>query len=65
MVASQRKGLTLLRQLEQEGVEVEALLPRLFVPIGLATGGRSPAGIAVSKNWGQSTLFTISGENVL
>ncbi|MCC6749027.1 MAG: XdhC family protein [Deltaproteobacteria bacterium] len=48
VVASRRKALTILRQLEGEGIDLGPLLPRLYAPVGLALGGRSPAEIALS-----------------
>lgn len=48
VVASKRKALMLLRKLDEEGTDIAQLAGRLFAPIGLDTGGRAPADIAVS-----------------
>jgi xanthine dehydrogenase accessory factor len=48
VVASRRKAILLVRQLSEQGVDVSKVLGRLCAPIGLDTGGRGPADIAVS-----------------
>ena len=49
MVASKKKAAGFLQDLKAElGADVDADLPALYMPIGLDTGGRSAAEIAVS-----------------
>ena len=47
MVASKRKVVETMRGLDAE-VDIEALVPRLFTPMGLALGGKSPEAVALS-----------------
>ncbi|MCB9556488.1 MAG: XdhC family protein [Deltaproteobacteria bacterium] len=48
VVASKRKAITLLSKLRDEGIDLESLRGRIYAPIGLALGGRTPAQIALS-----------------
>lgn len=54
VVASKRKAIQLVKHLAERaensaaGFTLDALLPRLFAPVGLALGGRSPEAVALS-----------------
>lgn len=49
VVASRRKAINIVRHLaERADVSLDALLPRLHAPVGLALGGRSPEAVALS-----------------
>lgn len=48
LVASQRKAIQFVRTLKQQGCDLSTVLPRLYAPIGLRLGGRTPADIALS-----------------
>lgn len=51
VVASQRKAIQIAKHLAQRPeaeFSIEALLPRLHAPIGLALGGRTPEAVALS-----------------
>jgi xanthine dehydrogenase accessory factor len=47
MIGSRSKVRTVISQLEEEGVDPEAL-SRVYTPIGLDIGGQTPAEIAIS-----------------
>lgn len=48
LVASKRKTVQILRNLEAEGLELESLKTRLRAPVGLDLGGKTPPEIALS-----------------
>lgn len=51
IVASRRKAVRLVKELalrDDLGVPLDAILPRLFAPVGLMLGGRSPEAVALS-----------------
>lgn len=48
LVASKRKTIQILRNLQSEGLDLSGLLPRLRAPVGLDLGGKSPEAIALS-----------------
>lgn len=48
LVASKRKTVQILRNLEGEGLDLSGLLPRLHSPVGLDLGGKTPPEIALS-----------------
>ncbi len=47
VVASKRKAIQVVKKVAAE-VELDTLLPRLYAPIGLHLGGRSPEAVALS-----------------
>ncbi len=47
VVASKRKAIQIVKNIA-ERVDLDALLPRLSAPVGLALGGRSPEAVALS-----------------
>jgi xanthine dehydrogenase accessory factor len=48
LVASKRKTVQILRNLQAEGLDLSGLLPRLRSPVGLDLGGKSPEAVALS-----------------
>jgi xanthine dehydrogenase accessory factor len=48
LVASKRKTVQILKNLQHEGLDLSGLLPRLRSPVGLDLGGKSPAAVALS-----------------
>lgn len=48
LVASKRKTVQILKNLEAEGLDLSGLKPRLRSPVGLDLGGKSPAEVALS-----------------
>ncbi|HEY9898526.1 MAG TPA: XdhC family protein [Pantanalinema sp.] len=48
LVASKRKTVQILKNLEAEGQDLSGLKPRLRSPVGLDLGGKSPAELALS-----------------
>ncbi len=49
MIASKRKALTILKTLEDEGVDLGRILPRFHAPLGLDLGpSKSPEAVALS-----------------
>lgn len=48
LVASKRKTVQILRNLEAEGLDLSGLKSRLRSPVGLNLGGKSPAEVALS-----------------
>jgi xanthine dehydrogenase accessory factor len=48
LVASKRKTVQILRNLQGEGLDLSGLLPRLHSPVGLDLGGKTPPEIALS-----------------
>lgn len=48
LVASKRKTVQILRNLQSEGRDLSGLLPRMRSPVGLDLGGKSPEAVALS-----------------
>jgi len=47
VVASKRKAITIVKDIADR-VDLDALVPRLYAPVGLRLGGRSPEALALS-----------------
>lgn len=47
VVASQRKAIQIVKQIADR-VDLDTLVPRLYAPVGLRLGGRSPEAVALS-----------------